>query len=248
MQGKFIGVGIGPGDPELLTLKAVRIIQDSKILAVPISDVSLLEPKVVTVNEAKEYLNSCVAYTITSQALPEVEQKKILLLPMPMIKDKERLAAIHDLGTKEVEKIINAGENIVFLTLGDPTVYSTCMYIHKRLKRLGYRTELIPGVPSFCAVAAKLDCSLVENSDELHILPASYQIEEGLSLSGTKVLMKTGKKISVVRELLLQEGLDVQMVENCGMDGEKVYQSVEEIPDKPSYYSILVAKSQKGEV
>ena len=86
---------------------------------------------------------------------------------------------------------------MVFITLGDPTVYSTCMYIHKRIRKQGYETRIVPGVPSFCAAAARLDQSLVENQEELHIIPASYEIEEGLKMAGTKVLMKAGRKDSL---------------------------------------------------
>ena len=93
----------------------------------------------------------------------------------------------------------------MFLTIGDPSIYSTCMYIHKRLKRMGYETELIPGIPSFCAAAARLDISLSENSDELHIIPASYGVEESMRLQGTKVFMKSGRKMAEVKTFSCRE-------------------------------------------
>ena len=118
------------------------------------------------------------------------------------------------------------------------------MYVHKRLKRMGYDTALVPGVTSFCAAAARLDCSLAENREELHILPASYDIEEGLRLPGTKVLMKAGRKMGQVKALLREKELEAKMVENCGMEGERIYQSREEIPDQAGYYSLLVVKDR----
>ena len=113
---------------------------------------------------------------------------------------------------------------------------------------MGYDTALVPGVASFCAAAARMDCSLAENREELHILPASYDIEEGLKLPGTKVLMKAGRKLGKVKALLAEKGLEAKMVENCGMEGERIFQSTEEIPEQAGYYSLLVVKdsSEKG--
>ncbi len=159
-----------------------------------------------------------MAYQTARRACPETEQE-VLFLPMPMIKDRERLKAVHDLDVCQVAELLDQNRDVVFLTLGDPSVYSTCMYVHKRLKRMGYDTALVPGVTSFCAAAARLDCSLAENREELHILPASYDIEEGLRLPGTKVLMKAGRKMGQVKALLREKELEAKMVENCGMEG-----------------------------
>lgn len=135
---------------------------------------------------------------------------------------------------------------MVFITLGDPTVYSTCMYIHKRIRKQGYETRIIPGVPSFCAAAARLDQSLVENQEELHIIPASYEIEEGLKMAGTKVLMKAGRKIPYVKQVIKEQNLNLTMVENCGMENETIYHSAEEIPDEASYYSLFIVKEKNS--
>lgn len=251
MSGTFTGVGVGPGDPELLTLKAVRVIRDSDVIAVPISDGTLEGP----VRESRyqsesgktcgEYLSRCVAYQIACGALPEAEKKEKLFLPMPMIKDKERLRGIHDRDAEAVAELLEEGKDVVFLTLGDPTVYSTCMYVHKRLKRAGYPTALVPGVPSFCAAAARMDMALTENREELHVLPASYDIEESLHLPGTKILMKAGRKMARVKELLLEHEMEARMVENCGMEDERIYPDVREIPEQAGYYSLLVVKENK---
>ena len=83
---------------------------------------------------------------------------------------------------------------------------------------MGYQGEIFSGIPSFCAAAARLEISLVENRQELHVLPVSYGIEEKLKLPGTKVLMKTGKKMAKVKAVLKEEGQQAKMVMNCGMD------------------------------
>ena len=247
MSGTFTGVGVGPGDPELMTLKAVRAIRECSVIAVPVSDNSLEAPvceKAGTESQYKEYLDRCVAFGIARGAVPEVEKKDRIFLPMPMIKEKDKLRNIHDMDADAVAEILEQGKDVVFLTLGDPTVYSTCMYVHKRLKRKGYPTELVPGIPSFCAAAARMDISLAENRQEVHILPASYQIEKGLELPGTKVLMKAGRKMSDVKQILMEKGLEAEMVENCGMENEKVYLSAEEIPEQAGYYSLLIVKEK----
>ena len=161
-----------------------------------------------------------------------------------MIKDKQQLKEIHDKCAEKTEEILNMGKSVAFITLGDPTIYSTCLYVHKRLKEKGCETGLIPGIPSFCAAAARMDTGLVENREELHVIPASYGIEESLELPGTKVLMKAGKKMPYVKQAVKEKSLQVQMVENCGLPGEKIYLDVEEIPDEASYYSLIVIKGK----
>lgn len=136
-------------------------------------------------------------------------------------------------------------KNVVFLTLGDPTVYSTYLYVHRWVLEDGYDARIVSGVTSFCAAAASLSEGLVENSEELHVIPASYQIEDALELSGTKVLMKAGKKMPAVKQFLKEKNCRAVMVENCGMDTEQKYFSAEEIPDQASYYSLIIVKEKR---
>lgn len=247
MTGQFFVAGVGPGDPELLTLKALRVIEECDIIAIPVSGPGFSE--VVYENENRkplfpEVLDKCAAWQIVLQEIPEVLRKEKLYLPMPMMKDKAALGRIHEEAAKETAKWLDAGKNVVFITIGDPSVYSTGMYVHTRLKRRGYDTCIIPGIPSFCAAAARLDVPLAGNKDEIHIIPASYGVEEGLKLSGTKILMKAGKKMPMVKEEVKKRNLRIQMVENCGMKGERIYESAEEIPDEASYYSLLIVKEE----
>lgn len=188
------------------------------------------------------YLDSCTAYQIVLPEVPEIRKKQVLCLPMPMMKEKEELKRIHDAGAKKVEEYLDEGKNIAFLTLGDPSIYSTYLYIHKRVQKDGYEAVIIPGIPSFCAAAAALNRGLAENKEEIHILPASYGIEEGLKLSGTKILMKTGKKMPYVKETVKASKDQFWMVENCGMENEKIYENPDDVPEKSSYYSLIVIK------
>ena len=249
MDGIFYGVGVGPGDPELMTVKAVKTIETCDILALPVSSGELTEPvfdESGTDSKYECYLEKCVAYQIVLGSGADVSEKAKLYLPMPMMKEKEVLKRLHDKGAEVSEEYLKKGRNIVFITLGDPTVYSTCMYIYKRIYQKGYQTEMIPGVPSFCAAAARLDIGLVENKEELHVIPASYEIESGLELPGTKVLMKVGKKIPYVKQVVKEKNMEIKMVENCGMESERIYSDVEEIPDETSYYSLFIIKESKA--
>ena len=240
MSGILYGTGTGPGEAELLTLKAVRLIRSCDMIAVPVSDSALKEPCIW--EEGMPYLDRCTAYQIVLPEVPEIQKKPVLCLPMPMMKEKEELKRIHDAGAKKVEEYLDEGMNIAFLTLGDPSIYSTYLYIHKRVQKDGYQAVIIPGIPSFCAAAAALNLGLAENKEEIHILPASYGIEEGLKLSGTKILMKTGKKMPYVKETVKASNDRFWMVENCGMENEKIYENPDDVPEKSSYYSLIVIK------
>lgn len=228
MTGKLYGVGVGPGDPELLTLKALRLIKEAPVIAVP-----------GTVPE------NTVAYRIVVQAYPELAEKELLPIDMPMTKDHAKLRESHEKGAKAVAAVLDQGKDVVFLTLGDTTVYSTYLYVHHRVEEMGYATEIVSGITSFCAVAARLNIGLVEKHEELHVIPASYQIEEALQLPGTKVLMKAGKKMAEVKATIKRLGASAVMIENCGMPNEKIYRSVDEIPEDAGYYSLIIIKDSK---
>lgn len=226
MAGILYGVGVGPGDPELLTLKAVRIIKESDILLVP-----------------GEIAENSVAYKIALGAV-DLSDKKIIAVAMPMTKDEKVLEKAHQEAADNIMNYLNENKQVAFLTLGDPCVYSTYIYIHKRILQEGGNASIISGITSFCAAAALLNDSLVEKAEPLHILPASYDLEGALKLTGTKVLMKSGKKMTAVKEVLKEHDLNITMVENCGMENEKVYYGAENINENAGYYSLIIAKDK----
>lgn len=132
-----------------------------------------------------------------------------------MTKDREILDRNYDFTAAGIIEILEKGENVVFLTLGDPSVYATYIYVYDRVKKAGCHAEIISGVPSFCAAAARLDISLAERSEMLHVIPSCYEIEEALSLAGTKILMKPASKLKDIKKCLLEHDGEVYMVENC---------------------------------
>jgi precorrin-2/cobalt-factor-2 C20-methyltransferase len=252
MKGTLYGIGTGPGDPELLTLKAVRLLKESDVIAIAITDSSLERPFLEDKQNNEEIgvdcdslRKGCIAYCIAVQSVPELADKPILHVPTVMTKDKKKLQEGYDRAAKAVENLLVQEKQVAFITLGDPTVYSTYLYIHERIDEAGYDTRIISGIPSFCAASARINKGLVERSEQLHIIPGSYGVEEALTLKGTKVFMKVASKMPMVKEHIRLHHNDVVMVENCGMEGESVYTNCEDIPDDASYYSLLIVKEDK---
>ncbi|MGE4588766.1 MAG: precorrin-2 C(20)-methyltransferase [Acidaminococcaceae bacterium] len=230
MRGKLYCVGIGPGDPELLTLKAVRLLRECDVIAMPKGDTDTMT--------AKDIIKQVV----------DIDAKEQLYIYMPMTKDKAAMDKAHQDGADEIIKLLDAGKNVVFITLGCPTVYATCIYVHKLVLAAGYDSELVAGVTSFCAVAAKLNVSLCERSEPVIILPGSYKDSmQFLDAPGNKVLMKSASEIKNVRDELERRGLikNAAMVERCGLPGEKVYRNLREIDEKSSYFSIILVKEKE---
>ena len=228
MKGIVYGVGVGPGDPELMTLKAVSLIKENEVIAVP-----------------GEKAEDTVAYKIAVQAVPELAEKELLSLHMPMTHDREELERNHEKAAETVISVLEQGKHVIFLTLGDPVIYSTFSYVQKRVEKRGYKTGIVSGITSFCAAGARLNTPLVEWNEPLHVLPAVHRLESDLDQPGTYVLMKSGKKMGQVKELLARSGRDVMMVENCGMEQEHVYRGLEQIPENAGYYSLIIAKEKK---
>ena len=225
MNAIFYGVGVGPGDPELLTLKAVRIIEECDVLAVP--------------GRTKE---DSVAYGIALAAVSGIAQKETICIHMPMTKDEKKLKESHENGAAQIIRLLEQGRSVAFLTLGDPTIYSTYLYLQKLVQEAGFETEIISGIASFLAAGAALNTGLVEKEQQLHVIPSSYEIEDALDLPGTKVLMKAGKKMPLVKEAVACMDADVYMVENCGMEGERICYGADEILEDAGYYSLIVVK------
>lgn len=250
--GVLYGIGVGPGDPELMTLKAINTIKACDIIAIPAV--------------SKE---ECYAYSIVQAVLPEIEKKQIMCTPFPMIKDKEKLTISHNKIYSDIVSELEDGKSVAMLTIGDPSVYSTYMYIHKRVIQAGFTAVMISGVPSFCAAAARLGISLGEMRDEIHIIPASYDVRDTMGYGGTCVYMKSGKKLAELIEVLrTTDGSDTKTdeeadmclsdvnskggirkkkmtvygVTNCGMESERVYRGLDELTEAKGYLTIVIVK------
>lgn len=228
MRGMLYGVGVGPGDPELITKKAERIIRQAAVLAVP--DAGRGEK---------------TALNIVGEL---AQSKELLNCAAPMVRDHAALDAAYERNADLVCAALDAGKDVAFITLGDPTVYSTYLYLHKKILERGYEAEIIPGVPSFCAVAAKLNMALCEKSERLLIVPASHKdVSDCLDLDANLVFMKAGKEIGALKNTLEEHGLlgKASLVANCGMEGELVCPRFADLEEGSGYFSVVLVK--KGE-
>lgn len=237
MEGKLTGIGVGPGDPELLTLKAVRAITESDILILP-----------------GRSRDDCYAYRIVQKALPEVAEKEFMLADFPMTKNKEVLKAAWEKTAEEICRLIDEGKKVSFLTIGDPSIYATYHYIHRLTEQRGKKAEMISGVPSFCSAAARLGISLGDGEEQIHIIPGSYGVEETTAFSGTRIYMKSGRELQHVKKVLKEEAacrekngeeLQVYAVADCGLENEMVMRGLEEWPEKLPYLTIVIVKVRK---
>ncbi len=221
------GVGVGVGDPLDMTLKAVKTIESCEVIAVPLS--------------AKG--RSMMAYDIAKQVV-DLSKKTILELDMPMVRDVNILAQHHKKAAEQVVQVLKQGKDVAFLTIGDPTVYSTYIYVHKLVVEMGYKAKIISGITSFTAAAARLGISLSEKEEMISVIPSSYETLQELPKQGTKVLMKTGKHMQKVKEKLRQEGIyeKAMMVERCGLEGEVIHKSMDTVTDEASYFSLIIIK------
>ena len=218
MNGILYTIGVGPGDPELLILKAINKIKNADVIACPSKDGK-----------------PGIAYQIALKAVPEIENKECLLLDFPMRKDK--LEDAHNIAVEQIIEKLDSGKNVALLTLGDPCIYSTAFYVIERIKQEGYQVDIINGVPSFCVASAKLLQPLALGEEELLITTGEYK-----NTSGTNVIMKAGRKLSTLKKEIAESGRDAYLIENLGMENETIITGIQNMPDEAGYFSILIVK------
>lgn len=229
-KGKFYGVGIGPGDPELMTLKAVNTINACEIIAAP-----------------RTKSGQMLALDITKGSC-NLDGKTIVPMDFVMERDPAKRAAKYNEGCDKVTEYLDKGYDVAMVNLGDVSVYATVMYIIEILEARGYETEMIPGITSFSAIAATLNTSLTEMNEPLHIIPASAgDLDEMLELKGNKVLMKSASQLqNTIDTLKKHDMLDkASLVANCGLPNEVVMRTIEEdeeLPTQAGYFTTLIVK------
>lgn len=227
MFGVLYGVGVGPGDPGLMTYNAVKTIEMSDVIVVP------------GANKEK-----AVSYKIAQNIVEDLDKKKCICVKMPMVHDENTLNNAHQSAAERIAAELVKGSNVAYLTLGDPTIYSTYIYIKDRVEEMGYKTQFVSGIPSFCAASALINECLTKKTEQLHILPLGTDFEEIQKLSGTKVLMKSASKILELKQFLQVHQLNATMIVNCGMENEQVYYGVHNFPDEVGYYALIIIKDE----
>lgn len=221
--GILYGVGVGPGDPELITLKAVRVLQSVDIVVAPGKERS------IALEIAKPYV-----------------QGDVIELRFPMgLSGAERERAL-DENERVLRGFLNEGKKIAFITLGDPMTYSTFAYMAERLK--DFQIEIVPGINSFSAAAARLKLPLAEGDESLAVIPAFKltSLDKVLDEFENVVAIKISSHYDEVLELFSKKGFYSALSVRCGHEGEiATFEPERYKGQKVDYLSLLIGKKVK---
>ena len=227
MSGILYGIGVGAGSADGLTLGALETIKNCGVIIFP--------------NKSKD---ECRAFKLVKENLPEIESKKLIFCDFPMSKDKNALMAAWENAANQICKELK-GASVAFLTIGDATIYSTFFYIKELVEKEGFKCLVINGIPSFCAVAAKLGMSLAMDDQQIHIIPDAENLDEAFNLAGTLVFMKIGRKLGALKDFLIKNQAKIQefgAVSNCGFPEEKIYRTPQDL-DETQYLTVVIVKT-----
>ncbi|WP_029894400.1 precorrin-2 C(20)-methyltransferase [Desulfohalovibrio reitneri] len=228
--GKLTAIGVGPGDPELLTLKAARVLASTRLVFTAAS------PR----NDYSQALN------IAREHLPA--EAEVVRLDFPMTRDRTILDAAWATAAETVADRLSGGGEGVFLTLGDPLTYSTFGYLRRTLAMLApdVETASVPGVTSYHAAASGIGRVLVEGSENLVVLSGvdgEEKLRRDLAGADNAVILKAYRNLPVLRRVVRELGLEEEamLVSRLGMpDGPEIRPLAEAPEEKPSYFTLLV--------
>lgn len=230
-KGKLFAVGVGPGDSELLTLKAVKLLNNIPVICSPRSAPD------------KESIALSIVSSIIEKR-KDFEQITLLEPVFPMTEDSLILEKHWDEASELIAKFLDKGLDVAFITLGDPSIYSTFSYVQKRLEN-SYFIEIIPGIPSFAACASSIKKPLVEKNDVLTVIPKINENLETLMETGdTIILMKTSRNKKELENKINNQKREKEIfsVENCTRENEKIINGFSQ--NKP-YLSTTIIKFKK---
>lgn len=225
MSGTLFGIGLGPGDPELMTLKAHRLISSAKVIAYPAPDTG-----------------ESFARSIAASAIPQDAREIPIIVPMRV----ERFPAqeIYDKAAAEIAEVLAAGEDVVTLCEGDPFFYGSFMYLFERLCDR-FDIEVVPGVTSLTACAAQLQRPLTSRNDVLTVIPGPLPddaIEQKIDEAQAVAIMKVGRHLARLRALLDRMGLleKAGYVERASLDKQKVHRLIDLDAETAPYFSMIL--------
>ena len=206
-RGTFYAVGVGPGDPELMTRKAVRVLEECPVLAVP-----------------RTPAGDSLALEI-AQAGADLTDKEIHFIDFAMSRDEEKRRQAHRRAAEAVRALLDRGTDVAMPVLGDVSLFASSAYVAQLLEEEGCRCVRVPGVPSFCAAAARLGQPLTGGMEAPLTIAPGRHAAEVLAAPGTKVLMKSGRQLPETLAALAEAGLlgRSAMVCNCGLPDEEVW-------------------------
>ena len=223
--GRLLGVGVGPGDPELLTLKAVRVLQESPVIAYVSADG-----------------RPSMARQIAERHL--AAGRREINLALPMERAPEIAQAVYDEAASRIGAELEQGHDVAVLCEGDPFLYGSFAQLFDRLGE-SYPTEVVPGVVSFTAAAAAARAPLVRRTQSLVVLPATLPkdaLATHLAHVDAAVILKLGRHLSKVRELMADTGVlhRALYVEHASKERERVVRLVDLALEEAPYFSLIL--------
>ena len=236
---ELIGIGVGPGDPDLLTVKAVKAIQSADTIMCPAS------------NEDRP----SIALSVVTPLIDKSKNQEIIKLIFPMTKDKDVLEKHWKENARIMADKVLSGKNVVYLTVGDPYLYSTWIYMHREIEanHPEMKVSVIPGIVSMFTFASKVGISIAEGAEKVAIIPSCYDlssVKEIAKNSEVLVFLKDGRYFDQVIELLRESGFPDDSIfaigQDLGTDHEIIRKmKLGEVNDDTlttKYFSILVVK------
>ena len=229
MNGVLYGVGVGPGDPELITLKSLRLIKSTEVIAYP----KLKGSKSFARNIIEEFID-----------LPKVE----IAIEIPMTVNRLPAQRAYNAAAQEISTHLNMGKNVVFLCEGDPFFYGSFMYLHSRLYKK-YSVEIIPGVSSMTACAAMAKKPLAARNEVLTVLPgplSKEELERRLADNNSSAIMKVGRHIKKIKSVIDRLGLmDSSLyIERASLKEQKVLKLID-APEVAPYFSMVLVNKEE---
>jgi precorrin-2/cobalt-factor-2 C20-methyltransferase len=235
---KLFCVGCGPGDPDLLTLKAVDLIKNSDVIFTP------------TARDGKP----SIALSVVNKYI--AESTEIVSLTFPMTKEMELLKDYWKKNTETIAQAVISGRKAVYLTIGDPALYSTWIYIQRELKKdhPEIEVDIVPGITSFFAFAAKAKLSLAEGDQTVGIIPACYdlsKVKQAAESCDTLIFLKDGRYFDNVIEMLSTSGFKEDSVIAIAQDLSSnqeviILKKLKDLHNSKGttqkYFSVMVAK------
>lgn len=232
IKGKLYGIGIGPGDPGLVTLRAREILNKVDTIFVP---------------KATDAGTSRARFIAEAVAL---EPKKFIELVFPMTKDKKKLRSYWLRAAGTIARQLEKGKDAAFITIGDPFIYSTYIYLLETLRKKfpEIEPETVPGISSFNAAASSAGIPLVKGNEKLAVLPVPDDfklLRQALKEFDTVVLMKIGSKLDKIIRLLDEIKLikSSALISHAGHPDERIIRDLSSLKDKKAgYLSIIIVK------
>ena len=228
--GKLYGIGIGPGDPELLTLKGARILAECDVIFTVIS----------------QHVSESVSGAVVEAVRP---RGRVERLTFSMSRDPAERQAMLAANAQRIADELGQGRTCAYTTLGDTLTYSTYGYMLKILRQTlpGLEVETVPGVTSFATLAARADAVLVENTEDLRVVPAfKASMAESIEFpkGSSTVLLKTYRsRNALIRRLRQEKDLKVLYGERLTMEGEFISRDLDEIEARPEcYFSLMLVR------